>query len=78
MTLHLTGELAALYGEFVSSDSLGVLSDSLGTDNITVVRDRHFYENVGKYDQFVGGWSDINTDWYWEEKDVGDCIEIVI
>jgi hypothetical protein len=78
LTLHLTGELAALYGEFVSSDSLGVLSDSLGTDNITVVRDRHFYENVGKYDQFVGGWSDINTDWYWEEKDVGDSIEIVI
>ena len=78
LTLHLTGELAALYGEFVSSDSLGVLSDSLGTDNITVVRDRHFYENVGKYDQFVGGWSDINTGWYWEEKDVGDSIEIVI
>ena len=78
LTLHLTGELAALYGEFVSSDSLGVLSDSLGTDNITVVRDRHFYENVGKYDQFVGGWSDINTDWYWEEKDVGDSIEILI
>ena len=78
LTLHLTGELAALYGEFVSSDSLGVLSQYLDTGNINVVRDRHFYENVGKYDQFVGGWSDINTDWYWEEKDVGDSIEIVI
>ena len=78
LTLHLTGELAALYGEFVSSDSLGVLSQYLDTGNINVVRDRHFYENVGKYDQFVGGWSDINTDWYWEEKDVGDSTEIVI
>jgi len=78
LTLHLTGDLASLYGEFVSSDSLGVLSQYLDTGNITVVRDRHFYENVGKYDQFVGGWSDINTDWYWEEKDVGDSIEIVI
>ena len=78
LTLHLTGDLASLYGEFVSSDSLGVLSQYLDTGNITVVRDRHFYENVGKYDQFVGGWSDINTDWYWEEKDVGDSTEIVI
>jgi hypothetical protein len=78
LTLHLTGELAALYGEFVSSDNLGVLSDSLGTDNITVVRDRHFYENIGKYDQFVGGWSDANTAWYWEEKQLEDSTEIVI
>ena len=79
LTLHLTGELAALYGEFVSSDNLEFFSpDSLDMDNITVVRDRHFYENIGKYDQFVGGWSDANTDWYWEEKQLEDSTEIVI
>ncbi len=38
----------------------------------------NFYENIGKYDQFVGGWSDARTDWYYEEKDVGDSIEIII
>ena len=79
LTLHLTGELAALYGEFVSSDNLEFLPpDSLDMDNITVVRDRHFYENIGKYDQFLGGWSDANTDWYWEEKQLEDNTEIVI
>ena len=43
-----------------------------------MVKDRHYYENIGKYDQFVGGWSDVSTNWYWEEKDVGDSTEIVI
>ena len=26
----------------------------------------------------MGGWSDASTDWYWEEKDVGDSLEIII
>ena len=55
-----------------------MLSNYIGSDDISLVRDRHFYENIGKYDQFVGGWSDAASDWYWEEKDVGDSIEIVI
>ena len=66
----------------VSSDSLDQHSDwILNPDyrqDIVVVRDRHFYENIGKYDQFVGGWNDARDSWYWEEKDVGDSTEIVI
>ena len=29
---------------------------------IQVIRDRDFYENIGKYDQFVGGWDDEYDD----------------
>ena len=62
----------------VSSDSLEAHPDWVSTGDIIVVRDRHFYENIGKYDQFLGGWSDAVDEWFWEEKDVGDSIEIVI
>ena len=79
LTLYLTGELVNIFNtELISSDSLDMLSNYLESGDISLVRDRHFYENIGKYDQFVGGWSDASTDWYWEEKDVGDSIEIVI
>jgi len=78
LLLHLSGDLAAQYGEFITSDSLGIISGYLDSDLVNVVRDRHFYENIGKYDQFVGGWSDSNTDWYWEEKQLEDSTEIVI
>jgi hypothetical protein len=78
LLLHLSGELSAQYGEFITSDSLGIISGYLDSDLVNVVRDRHFYENIGKYDQFVGGWSDANTDWYWEEKQLEDSTEIVI
>jgi hypothetical protein len=78
LLLHLSGDLAAQYGEFITSDSLGMISGYLDSDLVNVVRDRHFYENIGKYDQFVGGWSDSNTDWYWEEKQLEDSTEIVI
>ena len=83
ITIHLKGAVKnALNTEFLSSDSLGLLAVYLGvseySDLIGTVNDRHFYENIGKYDQFVGGWSDARTDWYYEEKDVGDSIEIII
>ena len=83
ITIHLKGTVKnALNVEFLSSDSLGLLAGYLGvseySDLIDAVKDRHFYENIGKYDQFVGGWSDARTDWYYEEKDVGDSIEIII
>jgi hypothetical protein len=78
LLLHLSGDLAAQYGEFITSDSLGIISGYLDSDLVNVVRDRHFYENIGKYDQFVGGWSDANTEWYWEEKQLEDSTEIVI
>jgi len=79
LTIHLKGDLVNLFNtEFLTSDSLALIADHLGSDDIGMVKDRHYYENIGKYDQFVGGWSDSFTDWYWEEKDVGDSTEIVI
>ena len=75
----LTGSLKELYGKSsVSSDSLEIHPEWINSGEISVVTDRHFYENIGKYDQFVGGWSDANTDWYWEEKQLEDSTEIVI
>ena len=79
LTIHLKGDLVNLFNtEFLTSDSLSILSGYLDSDDISMVKDRHYYENIGKYDQFVGGWSDVSTSWYWEEKDVGDSTEIVI
>ena len=79
LTIHLKGDLVNLFNtEFLTSDSLSILSGYLDSDNLSMVKDRHYYENIGKYDQFVGGWSDVSTSWYWEEKDVGDSTEIVI
>ena len=79
LTIHLKGNLVNLFNtEFLTSDSLSILSGYLDSDDLSMVKDRHYYENIGKYDQFVGGWSDVSTSWYWEEKDVGDSTEIVI
>ena len=79
LTIHLKGDLVSLFNtEFLTSDSLSILSGYLDSDDLSMVKDRHYYENIGKYDQFVGGWSDVSTGWYWEEKDVGDSTEIVI
>jgi hypothetical protein len=79
LTIHLKGDLLNLFNtEFLTSDSLALISSYLGSEDISMVKDRHYYENIGKYDQFIGGWSDVFTDWYWEEKDVGDSIEIII
>ena len=79
LTIHLKGDLVNLFNtEFLTSDSLSILSGYLDNDDLSMVKDRHYYENIGKYDQFVGGWSDVSTSWYWEEKDVGDSTEIVI
>jgi len=81
LTLILSGSLKDDYGQYPSSDSLEFHQEwitAIENGQIGVVKDHHFYENVGKYDQFVGGWDDARDDWYWEEKDVGDSIEIVI
>ncbi|MFL3009207.1 MAG: DUF5683 domain-containing protein [Candidatus Neomarinimicrobiota bacterium] len=79
LNISITGDLANdLNLTYVSSDSLEIHPDWLESGDIQVSRDRHFYENIGKYDQFLGGWSDANSEWYWEEKDVGDSTEIII
>ena len=79
LKLIITGDLAnELNLTRVSSDSLETHPEWWYSGDVIVVKDRHFYENIGKYDQFVGGWNDAKEEWYWEEKDVGDSIEIVI
>ena len=56
--LELTGSLAQQYGTIISSDSLENNAHWVYTGEVDVHRDSSFYENIGKYDQFVGGWTD--------------------
>jgi hypothetical protein len=79
LNLVISGQLAEELGfTRVSSDSLDTNPAWAFSDDVIVVKDRHFYENIGKYDQFLGGWDDASSEWYWEEKDVGDSLEIII
>lgn len=76
-----THELSILLdnGTVVSSDSLcGGWIEGAG-----VVPNREYYENIGKYDQFVAGWDDLyddqgNPNWEEVKKSVGDSVEILI
>lgn len=77
LDLHLSGSLADQYGEYVSSDSLVAHPEWIFSEEINVLQDQHFYENIGKYDQFVGGWDDIE-DWRAVEKTVEDTIETIL
>ena len=45
-------------GNYYFTDELNDLIETHGWNAISVIRDRDFYENIGKYDQFVGGWDD--------------------
>jgi hypothetical protein len=83
LILVLTGSLAEQYGNYVPSDSLENNAHWVYTGEVNVLRDRDFYENIGKYDQFVGGWIDCYDPsniqlWFEVEKDVGDSTEIII
>ena len=83
LILVLSGSLAEQYGNYVSSDSLENNAHWVYTGEVNVLRDRDFYENIGKYDQFVGGWTDCYGPankqlWFEVEKDVGDSTEIII
>jgi len=87
LILILSGSLAEQYGNYVSSDSLENNAHWVYTGEVNVLRDRDFYENIGKYDQFVGGWTDCYDpsdiqytfpQWFEVEKDVGDSTEIII
>lgn len=49
-------------GNFESTNHLIELLKNTSWEQIQVVRDRDFYENIGKYDQFVGGWDDPYDD----------------
>jgi len=45
-------------GDYYYTDQLVDLKGMYKWKDILVIRDRDFYENIGKYDQFVGGWDD--------------------
>jgi len=45
-------------GKYYFTDELNNLIEIYRWNEISVIRDRDFYENIGKYDQFVGGWDD--------------------
>ena len=45
-------------GDYFKTDQLVDLKEKYSWNDILVIRDRDFYENIGKYDQFVGGWDD--------------------
>ncbi|MGY8751642.1 MAG: DUF5683 domain-containing protein [Fidelibacterota bacterium] len=45
-------------GDYYFTDELNDLIETYDWNNISVIRNRDFYENIGKYDQFVGGWDD--------------------
>jgi len=77
LELHLSGSLAEAFGVFVSSDSLVTHPEWIYSDELSIFQDQHFYENIGKYDQFVGGWDDA-FEWYIVEKTVEDTIEIIL
>ena len=77
LELHLSGSLAEAFGVFVSSDSLVTHPEWIYSDELSIFQDQHFYENIGKYDQFVGGWDDI-FEYYIVEKTVEDTIEIIL
>ena len=83
LTLKLSGALAEQFGTFVTSDSLDDNVHWVYSGEVTVLRDRDFYENIGKYDQFVGGWTDCYDqnnvqNWFEVYKDVGDSVETII
>ena len=36
--------------------------DIYNQHSITIVKDQHFYENIGKYNEFFSGWVDADID----------------
>ena len=59
------------HGSFITSNDIEGHYDWITNGYVTVVRDHHFYENVGKYNQFSGGWTD-SEDYELVEKAVSD------
>jgi len=56
------------------SRSIDEINQLLENDySIQVVKDHHYYENIGKYDNFFSGWSD-NSDLYADIKSSGELL----
>lgn len=58
--------------------SSDILAEDPNIDYVEI-RDWDFYEGIGKYDQFVGGWDDAMTDWEIVEKDISNGqVELIV
>ena len=76
LTLVVSSELAAeLNVTLVSSDSLEPHPYWFFNGDVSILRDSMFYINIGKYNQFMGGWSDAKNSWYWEQIDTNISTE---
>ncbi len=65
------------------TDQLSQLVQQYAWSEISVIRDRDFYENIGKYDQFVGGWDDpyddpFDTEGNWYTVKKGNVESIIL
>ena len=79
LQLTISGQLSQQLGfNQVSSDSLDTNPAWAFSDDVEILKDSLFYVKISSYDQFLGGWSDASSDWYWEYEDVGDTLEIII
>ena len=47
------------YGLFLDNIENGI--DIYDEYSIKIITDQHFYENIGKYNEFFSGWSDADT-----------------
>ena len=54
-------------GEKACNRSEEDIIDSLNAYETEIVRDHHFYENIGKYDPFFSGWSDTDSIYVYEK-----------
>lgn len=70
-------------GDYYHSDELTDLVKRYSWEEISVLRDRDFYENIGKYDQFVGGWDDpyddpFDSDGNWYSVKKGNVESVIL
>ncbi len=80
-------DLTIIYdGIYFPSDTLATPDGLTFLENATVLRNRDFYENIGKYDKFVAGWDDTWETiedstyalWWKENKEIEDGQKIVV
>ena len=48
-----------IYSELLNDIENGL--DVYEEHSISIIKDQHFYENIGKYNEFFSGWSDADT-----------------
>jgi len=61
-TLDKTLKNKRLDGEITYNNLKAYLQDQYGDGELGAVKDRSYYENIGKYDQFACGWEEFPTE----------------